>query len=130
MSLGFQLGVIANRWINTNDKYWGYRGFSRSYTDISWTTSAVRSGNTVTRTTSSFFSSADLGFEVNFNAPKGYAEIGAAILNGNGFRNLSIDNRFKDVLFSAFIHPLAGNISKKTAAMKKAGKDRLMVFLT
>jgi hypothetical protein len=125
MSLGFQLGVIANRWINTNDRYWGYRGFAKSFTDFSWTTSAVRSGNTVTRTTSSFFSSADLGLEAYFNAPKGYAEIGAAILNGNGFRNLSFDNRFKDILFSTFIHPLAGNIAKKTAAMKKAGKDRI-----
>jgi hypothetical protein len=125
MSLGFQLGVIANRWINTNDKYWGYRGFQKSFTDFSWTTAAVRNGNTVTRTTSSFFSSADLGLELYFNAPKGFAEIGAAIFNGNGYRNLGYDNRFKDVMVSAFIHPLAGNISKKTAAMKKAGKDRI-----
>lgn len=125
MGLGFQLGVIANRWINTNDRYWGYRGFSRSFTDLAWTTAATRSGNTITRTTSSFFSSADLGFEAYFNAPNGYAEISASVLNGNGFRNLSFDNRFKDVLVSAFIHPLAGNINKKTAAMKKAGKDRI-----
>ena len=125
MSLGFQLGVIANKWINTNDKYWGYRGFQKSFTDFSWTTAAVRNGNTVTRTTSSFFSSADLGFEINFNLPNGYAEIGASVLNGNGYRNLGFDNRFKDLLFSAFIHPLAGNIAKKTAAMKKAGKERL-----
>lgn len=125
MSIGFQLGVIGNRWIGTNDKYWGYRGFQKSFTDFSWTTAATRTGNTVTRTTSSFFSSADLGFEAYFNAPKGYAEIGAAVYNGNGYRNLAFDNRFKDLMFSAFIHPLAGNISKKTAAMKKAGKDRI-----
>lgn len=124
MNLGFQLGIIANRWINTNDKYWGYRGFNRSFTDFAWTTAAVRSGNTVTRTTASFFPSADLGLELYFNAPKGYAEIGAAIMNGNGFRNLTFDNRFKDILFSAFIHPLAGSIAKKTDRMKKAGKDR------
>ncbi len=125
MSLGFQLGAISNLWISTNERYWGYRGFQKTYTDFTWTTAASRSGNTVTRTTSSFFSSADVGLGINFMAPKGYAEISAEILNGNGFRNLSFDNRFKDLLFTAFIHPLAGKIAKKTEAMKKAGKDRI-----
>jgi hypothetical protein len=125
MSIGFQLGVIPNLWISTNDKYWGYRGFAKSYTDFAWTTTAIRSGNTVARTTSSFFSAADLGLGVNFTAPKGYAEISAEVLNGNGFRNLSFDNRFKDLLFTAFVHPLSGSITKKTDAMKKAGKDRI-----
>jgi len=124
MSLGFQVGSISNLWISNGDKYWGYRGFAKNYTDFTWTSSAVRSGNTVTRTTSSFFPSADLGLGVNFAAPKGYAEISAEILNGGGFRNLSFDNRFKDVLFTAFIHPLSGQITKKTEKMKKAGKDR------
>jgi hypothetical protein len=125
MSLGFQLGAISNLWISTNERYWGYRGFQKTYTDFAWTTAAVSSGNTVTRTTSSFFSSADVGLGVNFAAPKGYAEISAEILNGNGFRNLSFDNRFKDLLFTAFIHPLSSQITKKSDAMKKLGKDRI-----
>ena len=125
MSLGFQLGAISNLWISTNERYWGYRGFQKTYTDFTWTTTASRNGNTVTRTTSSFFSSADVGLGINFTAPKGYAEISAEILNGNGFRNLGFDNRFKDLLFTAFVHPLAGKIAKKTESMKKAGKDRI-----
>jgi hypothetical protein len=65
MKLGFDLGVIGNNWKGTNERYWGYRGFAKTFTDFSWTLSASRSGTAINRTTGTFFSSADLGF--NFN---------------------------------------------------------------
>jgi hypothetical protein len=123
--LGFRLGVVPNNWTGTNEVYWGYRGFQKTFTDFTWTTSAVKSGNSVTRTQSSFFPTADLGLQVNFTAPNGLAEIQAAVLNGNGFRNLSFDNRFKDIFITAFVHPLQPSLNKKLAALKKAGKDRI-----
>lgn len=125
MSLGFTLGILPNRWIEGAEKYWGYRGVAKTLTDYTFVTGASRSGVTVSKTTSSYFSSADLGLDIGFTAPKGYAEIFASVLNGNGYRNLSFDNRFKDLLVSAFIHPLAGQISKKMDVAKKNKKDRI-----
>jgi len=125
LSLGFTFGVVPNNWIGTNDKYWGYRGYVKTLTDYSWTRSAVKSGNTVSKTTAAYFSSADMGLQINFTAPKGFAELQAGIMNGNGYRNLSFDNRFKDLFFTAFVHPLQPQINKKMEALKKAGKDRM-----
>ncbi|HJY64320.1 MAG TPA: hypothetical protein VJ455_09205 [Ignavibacteria bacterium] len=125
LSVGFRLGVVPNNWTGTNDNYWGYRGFQKTFTDFTWTTSAVKSGNSVIRTQSSFFSTADLGFQINFNAPNGIAELQAAVVNGNGYRNLSFDNRFKDLFFTAFVHPLQPSINKKLEELKKAKKERL-----
>ena len=62
---------------------------------------------------------------MDLTLPKGFGEVGFQVLNGNGFSNLTFDNRFKDILFSAFIHPLASNISKKMEAAKKNKKDRI-----
>ena len=123
MSLGFSLGIIPQRWIEKNEGYWGYRGIAKVLTDYTYTTSATRSGNTITQNTGSYFSSADLGFETNLNLPKGYAELYADVLNGNGYKNLSFDNRFKDFEASLFIHPLAGQIKKKTDAALKVNKN-------
>ena len=125
VTFGFTLGIVPNNWIGANDKYWGYRGFAKNLTDYQWTSSAVRNGSTVTRTTSSFFSSADLGLQLNLTAPKGIAELQASIFNGNGYRNLSFDNRFKDLFFTAFVHPFQPQINKKMEALKKTNKDRL-----
>jgi hypothetical protein len=120
MSLGFGVGILPQRWIEKNESYWGYRGIQKVLTDYTWTTSAPRSGNTIMQNTGSYFSSADLGMEVAFSLPKGYAEVYANVFNGNGYKNLSYDSRFKDFEVSAFIHPLAGQISKKIAALKGA----------
>lgn len=125
LSFGFTFGVVPNNWIGTNDKYWGYRGFAKTLTDYSWTTAAVKSGNAVNRTTSAYFSSADLGLQLNFTSPKGIAELQASIVNGNGYRNLSFDNRFKDLFFTAFIHPLQPQLNKKMEALKKINKERI-----
>ncbi len=125
MSLGFGVGILPQRWIEKNEGYWGYRGIAKVLTDYTYTTSASKSGNTITQTTGSYFSSADLGLDVQFMAPKGYAEIYADVFNGNGYKNLSFDNRFKDFDVSAFIHPLAGQISKKMAAVIKQNKNRM-----
>jgi hypothetical protein len=125
LSLGFSIGLIPNIWIPVNERYYGYRGIAKTLTDYNWTTSAVRSGVNVNRTTGSYFATADLGLDAGLVLPKGYAEINLDLVNGNGFRNLTFDNRFKDVFVSAFIHPLAVSISKKVEANKKAGKDRL-----
>ncbi|MCX6165840.1 MAG: hypothetical protein NTU73_13430, partial [Ignavibacteriae bacterium] len=102
LALSFSVGLIPNQWINNVEKYYGYRGVAKTFTDYSWTTSAVRSTNTVKVGTGSF------------------------ILNGNGFRNEGFDqNRFKDVMVTGFIYPLAEQIAKRTDAMKKANKKRL-----
>jgi hypothetical protein len=125
MSLAFGLGILPNRWIEKNEGYWGYRGIAKTLTDYTFTTGASRTGNTVTQTTGSYFSSADLGADIVFTAPKGYAELYADIFNGNGYKNLSFDNRFKDFEVTALIHPLAGQISKRMDVMKKAKKERI-----
>lgn len=119
LTFGFTLGLVPNNWTGTADKYWGYRGFAKTFTDVPWIMSAVKNGSTVTKTTGTFFSTADLGLQLNFTAPKGLAEVQASIVNGNGFRNLSFDNRFKDIFLTAFIHPLQPKINKKTEALKK-----------
>jgi hypothetical protein len=62
--------------------------------------------------------------DVEFAAPKGYAELFASVFNGNGYKNLSFDNRFKDFVAVAYVHPLAGLISKRLDAAKQQKKDR------
>lgn len=126
MTLSFSAGLIPNQWINYIEKYYGYRGVQKTFTDYSWTTNAVRSANTVKIGTSSFFSSADLGMTTRFTFPQKYADLYLSILNGNGFRNEGFDqNRFKDIMVIGFIYPLQGQISKRLEAMKKAKKTRL-----
>jgi hypothetical protein len=131
MALDFVFGVIPNYWIPINEKYYGYRGFAKTLTDYQWTVSAVRSSvatggiYTLNRTISSYFAPADLGANITLTAPKGFGELYVNVLNGNGFRNLSFDNRLKDIEAIAFIHPLAEQIKKKTDNAKKSGKDRL-----
>jgi hypothetical protein len=124
-AVDFTLGIIPNRWIANIEKYWGYRGFAKTLTDYSYTTAAPKSGNTISRTTGSYFSSADMGFEGSLMLPKGYGEIYTNVFNGNGYRNLNFDNRFKDFMGSLFIHPLAARINKKMDAAKSKGKDRI-----
>ncbi len=126
LSLGFGLGIISNSWLSTNEKYWSNRPVAKSFTDYDWTVSVTRNATTISKTTSSFFSSADLGFEAALNLPKGFGELSFEVLQGNGFRNLSFDTRFKDVMFSAFLHPLANRITKAIERAKKNGKDRVL----
>jgi hypothetical protein len=125
LAVDFTLGVIPNRWIEKNEGYMGYRVFAKSFTDYGFTTSASVNGNTVSRSTGSFFSSADLGVEGMLTLPKGFSELYVRVLNGNGYANLNFDNRFKDFESVVYIHPLAEQISKKMNAVKKAGKSRL-----
>lgn len=124
-SLTFTLGVNTNQWTSYIDRYYTYRFVAKSLTDYPWMTAAARNGNTVNQTTGSYFSSADLGLTMKFTVPKKYADLYVAVVDGNGFRNLSFDNRFKDVQVTGFIYPLAGMLAKKTDKMKKAGKTRL-----
>lgn len=126
LSLTFSLGIIPNNWTSNMEKYYGYRGVAKTFTDYNWTTNAIRSGNTVKVTSGSFFSTADLGFSTRLSLPKKYADIYVGVLNGNGFRNEGFDqNRFKDVMVTGFIYPLAEQIAKRTEAMKKSGGKRL-----
>ena len=132
LSLDFTMGIIPNRWISTAEKYWGYRGIAKTLTDYSYLYSVsvgskTASGKPLTLSTStnSYFSSADLGLEANLNLPKGYGELYLNVLNGNGYKNLGYDNRFKDLMGTLFLHPLAANINKKMDAAKKNGKDRI-----
>ena len=124
-SLSFTLGVSPNQWAPNIDKYWGYRFVARTLTDYPWVSAAVKSGNTVTKTTSTYFSTADLGLTAKFTLPDKYADLYVAVVNGNGFRNLNFDNRFKDVQVTAYIYPLSKYLTKKTEKYKKAGKLRL-----
>jgi hypothetical protein len=124
-SLTFEVGVLPNYWINNVERYYGWRGVQKTLTDYGWTTSAVKSGNTITRKTGSYFSSADLGLTAKFTFPQKYADLYVAVLNGNGYKNLSFDNRFKDVMITGFIYPLAGMMKKKSDEMKKSKKTRI-----
>ncbi|HMS64281.1 MAG TPA: hypothetical protein PKD83_03405 [Ignavibacteria bacterium] len=124
-SLGFTLGVNSNQWVTNFEKYYQYRFVQKTLTDFAWVTSATVSGNTVTNTTSTYFPTADLGLTAKFTFPHKYADLYLAVVNGNGFRNLSLDNRFKDVQITGYVYPLAGKISKEMAMLKKKGKTRL-----
>ena len=125
LSLSFTGGVVPNTWVPNIEKAFGYRGALKTLSDYSWTTGASVSGTTVTRTTASYMSTADLGVTAKLNLPKNYANLSVSVLNGNGFRNLGFDNRFKDILVSGFIYPLAGDLAKKMDAAKKSGKNRI-----
>jgi hypothetical protein len=125
-SLTFEVGVLPNYWINNIEKYYGWRGVQKTLTDYSWTTSASRSGTTVSRKTGSYFSSADLGMTVKFTFPEKYADLNVALLNGNGYKNLAYDqNRFKDLMVTGFIYPLQGMIKQNIEAAKKMNKNRI-----
>jgi len=133
LALSFSLGLIPNQWINNIESYYGYRGVQKTLTDYSWVTGQRILKNPVsgkayqvTTSTGSFFSSADLGMTTKLSFPKKYAELFVSILNGNGFRNEGFDqNRFKDFMVTGFIHPLAGQIAKRTEIMKNSKKTRL-----
>ncbi len=124
-SLTFTAGVNSNQWISNIEKFYGYRFVAKTLTDYQYITSASRNGNTVIKTTGSYFSTADLGLTVKFTFPNKYADLYAAIVNGNGFKDLGFDNRFKDVQITGFIYPLSGMLNKKMKQMKKTGKDRI-----
>lgn len=125
LSLSFTGGIVPNTWVPNIEKAWGYRGAAKTLTDYQWTTAASRTNGDVTRTTSSYFSTADLGVTAKLVLPKKYADLSLSVLNGNGFKNLGFDNRLKDVMVSAFIYPLAGDLTKKMDAAKKSGKNRI-----
>jgi hypothetical protein len=133
LALTFSVGLIPNQWISNVEKYYGYRGVQKTFTDYSWATGQKISKNPVTgkayqvsTSTGSFFSSADLGMTTKLSLPKKYADVYLSVLNGNGFRNEGFDqNRFKDFMASAFIYPLAGEIAKNTEKMKSLKKTRL-----
>lgn len=127
LALSLTGGLIPNLWVGQVEKAFGYRGAIKTLTDFQWTTAASvnTTSGAVTRTTSSYFPTADLGVTAKFAFPKNYADVSVAVYNGNGFRNLSFDNRFKDVMFSAFVYPLAGDLAKKRDAAKKLGKTRI-----
>jgi hypothetical protein len=130
-ALDLVLGVIPNQWIMLNDKYYGYRSFGKTLTDYQWTVSAARSTvavsgvYTVNRTTSSYFPAADLGANVTLSFPKSYAEVYFNVFDGNGFRNLGFDNRFKDFEVLAFFHPLAEQIKTKSDNALKKSNGRI-----
>ena len=123
LALDFTLGVIPNRWIGINERYWGYRGFAKTLTDYSYvtsvsTTSANGKITGATWNTGSYFSSADLGLEAMVTGPKGFGELYLNIFSGNGYKNLGNSTRWKDFMGTLFIHPLADNLAKKMKASK------------
>ncbi|CAN5630400.1 hypothetical protein BH10BAC5_BH10BAC5_00520 [soil metagenome] len=127
-ALDLSAGIIPNQWILLNDKYFGNRGLAKSLSDFQWITSASKSANSssgtysVSRSNSSYFSAADLGANLTFSGPKGIGELYLNVFNGNGFRNIGFDNRFKDVEVLAFVHPLIKSIS---ARKKREGISEL-----
>ena len=133
LALTFSFGLIPNQWISNVEKYYGYRGVAKTFTDYSWVTGQKISKNpvsgkaySVATSTGSFFSSADLGMTTKLSLPKKYADLYLSVLNGNGFRNEGFDqNRFKDFMATLFVYPLAGQIAKNTDKMKSMKKNRL-----
>ena len=128
MTLGFQLGIIANQRINNAEKYYNYRFVQKTYTDYAWTTSATRSADStsVSRSTSAFFSSADIGFTTKLVFPQKYAELYLSFYNGNGYKDINFDKtRLKDIMVTGFIYPLSGYLKDKNDAAKKSGKTRI-----
>lgn len=125
MSLSFNLGLISNMWVSSMDKYFGYRGVVKTITDYPYTYNTSRTGININRTTGTYFPTADLGLTTKITFPYKYADLYFSVFQGNGFRNLSFDNRFKDVMFTGFIYPLAGIISSKTEKYKKLGITRI-----
>jgi len=127
MSLSFQVGLVPNTWVPVIEKYFGYRGMIKTLTDYTFINSATvnTTSGVVTRNTGSYFSTADLGATTHFSFPQKYADLYVSILNGNGFRDQSFDNRFKDVMVAGFVYPLAGELKKKTEEAKKSGKSRI-----
>jgi hypothetical protein len=127
LSLSFTGGVVPNTWIPNIERAWGYRGALKTLSDFGWTTNATvgTEGTTVTRTTASYMSTADLGLTAKLTLPKKYADLSVSVLNGNGYKNLGVDNRFKDIMVSGFIYPLAGELTKKMDVAKKSGKNRV-----
>ncbi len=125
-SLTMEVGVLPNYWINNIERYYGWRGVQKTLTDYGWTLSAAQNGTTVTRKTGSYFSSADLGMTLKFTFPTKIADLNVALLNGNGYKNISFDqNRFKDFMVTGFIYPLNDMIKKNTDAAKKMNKSRI-----
>lgn len=124
-ALMFEVGILPNQWSSGMDRAYGYRGVAKSLTDYQYTISATRSGNTVKRTTSSYFSSADLGLTTKFTFPNKYADLYLSLLNGNGYKNEGLDNRFKDFMATTFIYPLQGMLKTKMDAAKKNNKSRI-----
>lgn len=125
-TLTMEIGVLPNYWINNVERYYGWRGVQKTLTDYAWTLSAGVNGDKVTRKTGSYFSSADLGMTLKFSFPSKIADLNIALLNGNGYKNISFDqNRFKDFMITGFIYPLSGIIKKNTEAAKKLNKSRI-----
>ena len=127
MAVDLSFGILPNQWITINEKYYGYRGFAKTLTDFQWITSASKSANAVSgkyavsKTQSSYFTPADLGANLSLTGPKGIGELYLNVFNGNGFRNISFDNRFKDVEAILFVHPLAEQI-KNSSKKSESGR--------
>ncbi|HPS65651.1 MAG TPA: hypothetical protein PK447_08755 [Ignavibacteria bacterium] len=126
-SLAFQAGVIPNLWVPQIEKAFGYRGMIKTFTDYTFTTSArvTSPAGAVSRSTSSFFSTADLGASVKYTFPRGYGDLSLSVLNGNGFRDLGFDNRFKDIFIAGFVNPIAGQLREKMEAARTLNKNRI-----
>jgi len=116
--LDFTFGIIPNQWPLENEKYYSYRGFAKTLTDMPWITSVSKNAYQVNRASGSYFPTSDIGANVTFSAPNNLAEAYINIFNGNGFRNLGFDNRFKDIEAIAFIHPFASELKKKASDSK------------
>lgn len=131
MALDLSLGVIPNQWIPICDKYFGYRGFARTLTDFQWTISASRSSSAqsgaynVSRTTGSYFPAADLGANLSLTYSEGLGEFYLNVFNGGGFRNLNLDNRFKDIEAIVLVHPLAKKIKDRYNQALKIKDSRI-----
>lgn len=127
-SIGFTLGVNSNQWTSNFERYYNFRFVQKTLTDFPWVTSANVNGNKVSNVTSTYFPTADLGLTAKYTFPEKYADLYLAFVNGNGFRNLGFDNRFKDFQMTGYVYPLAGKISKEKEILKKKGKTRLEGF--
>lgn len=93
--LSIDLGMIPMPWISYEEKIWGRRFVQKTYMDQQ-----------------SALSSADKGVGVTYTIPKGYGDVHATFVNGEGYNvqeSTSGDGRYKDVALRVSVVPMPEN---------------------
>ena len=93
--LSVEAGMIGMPWIGFEEKIWGRRFVQKTYTDQQ-----------------GMFNSADKGIGVLYTIPKGYGDVHAAYVNGEGYNvqeAVSGDGRYKDAAVRVSISPMPEN---------------------
>ena len=93
--LSVEAGMIGMPWIGFEEKIWGRRFVQKTYTDQQ-----------------GMLNSADKGISVLYTIPKGYGDVHAAYVNGEGYNvqeTASGDGRYKDAALRVSVSPMPEN---------------------